>query len=131
MTNAVDDLHAYESSNLQRLFPGLAGPLSVGKAHPTFSGVFLSECASATETRGAFRTLVVRLEPGARMLPHQHATQLEQHFVLSGDGTVVQDGESRRYQPGSLRVIPKGQEHSVQAGKHGMLLLAIFSPAEG
>jgi quercetin dioxygenase-like cupin family protein len=97
--------------------------------HPTFAGVRLSERVAATETDGAFKTLVVRLEPGARMAAHRHAAQVEQHFVLGGEGVLTLNGGERPYRPGDLQVIARNAEHSVCAGASGMVILAVFSPA--
>lgn len=97
--------------------------------HPNFPGVRLSERVAAAETDGAFKTLVVRLERGALMVAHRHPNQVEQHFVLEGDGVLTLSGEDRRYRPGDLQVIPRNAEHSVRGGAGGMVLLALFSPA--
>jgi quercetin dioxygenase-like cupin family protein len=99
--------------------------------HPTFAGVRLCERVAARDTDGAFRTLIVRLAPGARMAAHRHRNQVEQHFVLSGDGAFTLDGVERSYRAGDLQVIAKNAEHSVRAGAGGMVILALFSPAGG
>jgi quercetin dioxygenase-like cupin family protein len=99
--------------------------------HPAFAGVSLSERVAASDTDGAFRTLVVRLAPGALMATHRHPTQVEQHLVLGGDGGFTLDGVERPYRAGDLQVIAKNAEHSVRAGAGGLVLLALFSPAGG
>lgn len=97
--------------------------------HPTFPGVRLFERVAASDTDGAFKTLVVRLDPGALMAAHRHPAQVEQHFVLGGDGVLRLGGEERRYRPGDLQIIARNAEHSVRAGADGMVILAVFSPA--
>ncbi len=99
--------------------------------HPTFAGVRLSERVAARDTDGAFRTLIVRLAPGALMAAHRHPTQIEQHVVLGGDGAFTLDGVECPYRAGDLQVIAKNAEHSVRAGAGGLVLLALFSPAGG
>jgi quercetin dioxygenase-like cupin family protein len=103
----------------------------VWTAHPTFAGVRLSERVAGRQTEGAFRTLVVRLEPDALMAAHRHPHQVEQHFVLCGVGAFTLEGVERPYRAGDLQIIPKNAEHSVRAGASGMVLLALFSPASG
>lgn len=97
--------------------------------HPTFAGVRLSERVAARDTEGAFKTLVVRLEPDALMAAHRYPGQIEQHFVFAGAGAFTLDGVERPYRAGDLQIIPKNAEHAVRAGATGMVLLALFSPA--
>ena len=97
--------------------------------HPTFAGVRLSQRVAADQTDGAIRTLVVRLAPGAEMAAHRHPAQVEQHFVLDGDGVLTLAGEQRPYRPGDLQIIARNAEHAVRAGADGMVILAVFSPA--
>jgi quercetin dioxygenase-like cupin family protein len=99
--------------------------------HPSFPGVRLSERVGPRDTDGAFKTLVVRLAPGASMAAHRHPNQVEQHFVLGGDGAFTLDGVERPYRAGDLQVIAKNAEHSVRAGAGGLVLLALLSPAGG
>ncbi len=98
--------------------------------HPSFAGVSLARLADEAATAGRFASFLVRLEPGAAMRPHRHATQVEQHLVLAGSGRLDLAGEVRDYRPGSLAVIAQGAEHGVVAGPRGMRLLAVFSPAQ-
>lgn len=97
--------------------------------HPAFAGVRLARLIGAGDSGGALSTLLVDLAPGARMEPHRHDHQTEQHLVLAGTGRVVIDGVEDGYLPGSLRVIGEGHEHSVVAGAEGLTLMAVFTPA--
>jgi quercetin dioxygenase-like cupin family protein len=97
--------------------------------HPAFAGVRLARLVATDDSGGALATLLVMLEPGARMAPHRHDHQTEQHLVLSGDGRVVVDGVEHGYAPGSLQVIREGLEHAVTAGADGLTLMAVFTPA--
>jgi quercetin dioxygenase-like cupin family protein len=92
-------------------------------------GVRLRRLVSAAESGRRFTTLLVSVDPQARMLAHRHESEFEQHLVLSGDGQMNLQGQIRDYRPGSLAVIPQVAEHSVAAGEHGVVLLALFSPA--
>lgn len=98
-------------------------------AHPTFAGVRLARLVAPADSDGALMTLLVSLAPHARMEPHRHDRQTEQHLVLAGRGRLMLEGAERLYEPGSLVVIGEGKEHSVVAGEDGMMLLATFTPA--
>ncbi|MDR3493162.1 MAG: cupin domain-containing protein [Ancalomicrobiaceae bacterium] len=98
-------------------------------SHPTFAGVRLARLVGPAESGGALTTLLVSLAPHARMEPHRHERQTEQHLVLAGHGRMtLQEGE-QDYEPGTLVVIAEGKEHSVAAAEDGMMLLAVFTPA--
>ncbi len=99
------------------------------RPHPTFPGVELKPLVTGKDSGGAFSTLMVRLAPGGTMLPHVHEGQTEQHLVLEGGGRMTLAGTDLDYAPGALVVIPKSMQHSVAAGKRGMVLMALFSPA--
>jgi len=98
-------------------------------AHPSFAGVMMKPLVKGATTGGAFSTLMVKLAPGARMLPHTHEGQVEQHLVLAGSGSADLAGKGVDYAPGALLIIPKATIHSVEAGADGMVIAALFSPA--
>lgn len=97
--------------------------------HPKFPGVRMKSLVTGKDNDGAFSTLLVKLEPGRTMLLHTHEKQTEQHLVLAGGGHMMLSGSNYAYYPGSLIVIPRNAEHSVVAGKDGMVLTALFCPA--
>lgn len=97
--------------------------------HPVFAGVELARLVGPADGGGTLATLLVSLAPGARMAPHRHDHQTEQHLVLAGSGRIVTETTERAYAPGSLFVIAENLEHSVIAGEDGMVLLAVFTPA--
>jgi quercetin dioxygenase-like cupin family protein len=105
--------------------PSRAGPFEL---HPAFKGVGLRHVVVGAATHGAFSSHLVRVDPGCALSPHRHPDQDEQHFVLKGAGRLVLDGATRDYVPGTIAVMPRGQEHAVTAGPEGILLLATFSP---
>lgn len=109
-----------------------AGPTQADQGwnpHPSFAGVRMKPLVKGEATGGAFSTFLVALEPGARMLPHTHDGQVEQHLVVAGGGTADLAGADVTYAPGALLVIPKATIHSVEAGADGMMIQALFSPA--
>lgn len=96
--------------------------------HPSFPGVRLRRLVTPEQSGGRFTTLLVSLAPRARMFPHRHESEIEQHLVLKGGGQITLLGQPIDYQPGVLAVIPQGAEHSVAAGEDGMTLQALFVP---
>lgn len=98
-------------------------------SHPSFAGVMMKPLVKGAATGGAFSTLMVKLAPGAKMLPHTHEGRVEQHLVLAGGGTADLAGKGVDYAPGALLIIPKATVHSVTAGADGMVVAALFSPA--
>ncbi|MBS1164499.1 MAG: Cupin 2, conserved barrel domain protein [Proteobacteria bacterium] len=99
-------------------------------AHPSFPGVELKSLVRGAATGGAFSTLMVRIAPGGAMLPHRHDGQVEQHFVVSGQGVVDLAGRAVDYAEGALLIIPRATEHSIRAGETGMTLMALHAAAE-
>ena len=78
---------------------------------------------------GAFSTLIVPIAPGGAMLPHKHEGQVEQHFVVAGEGVADLAGRRVDYAEGALMIIPPATLHSIRAGEAGMTLMALFAPA--
>jgi quercetin dioxygenase-like cupin family protein len=83
------------------------------RSHPKpewFSGpVFvqtLNEGATATE----IEILAVFFDPGARTIPHTHATDQLLHFI-EGEGIVATETDRRIYRAGGMAVIPAGEWH--------------------
>lgn len=110
-----------------RADPGVAG--EGWTAHPSFPGVELKPLIRGAATGGAFSTLMVRIAPGGAMLPHRHDGQVEQHFVVAGQGVAELAGRVVDYTEGALMIIPRATEHSIRAGEAGMTLMALFAPA--
>ncbi|MGZ8565542.1 MAG: cupin domain-containing protein [Actinomycetota bacterium] len=79
--------------------------------HPEwFSGpVRIQGLNDAAESPG-LEILAVFFDPGARTMPHTHATDQLLSF-LEGEGVVGTRGERRRYRPGGLAVIPANEWH--------------------
>jgi anti-sigma factor ChrR (cupin superfamily) len=67
-------------------------------------------------------TMMIRMEPGAKWIPHRHAGP-EQCFVVEGD---LYDGESTFY-AGDFQCAPPGSVHGAQSTENGCLLLIVSS----
>lgn len=94
--------------------------------HPEFAGVFLKPVLEAEATGGAFRALLVRVEPGRRLGLHTHPDDHELHEVIAGSGACLVEGNHIAYAPGCVALIPRGAAHEVAAGREGLCLFAKF-----
>ncbi|WP_238483729.1 cupin domain-containing protein [Anaerosporobacter faecicola] len=97
--------------------------------HPTFQGVELKHIVTAKDTEGAYSYHLVRIAPNCAIGNHIHATQLETHEVVGGEGICVNNGVNLTYQVGTISIMPAGVPHEVKAGKDGLYLFAKFFPA--
>jgi quercetin dioxygenase-like cupin family protein len=97
--------------------------------HPKFQGVALQHLITGTDTNGQFSCHLVCVDPGCTLGTHIHTNQWELHEVLQGNGLCMIGAERIDYAPGCMAAIPQGSEHSVQAGKDGLILLAKFCPS--
>ena len=70
-----------------------------------------------------------RLTPGPRA-PHRHPLSVEVIYVVEGQGTHWQEGETERVGPGDIVLVPRGVAHAtIPAGDDGMLLYCVFPVA--
>lgn len=61
-----------------------------------------------------FDFAIERLEPGATLCPyHDHATQWELFYVLSGTGSVRSNGELHHVTSGDVIIHPPGDAHQI------------------
>lgn len=97
--------------------------------HPNFKGVYLKHMIKGADTSGLFSSHLVKIDPDCCLEKHCHETQLELHEVIEGDGSCQLIEDTFNYHLGKMAVIPKGENHMVQAGKNGLTLLAKFFPA--
>jgi anti-sigma factor ChrR (cupin superfamily) len=67
-------------------------------------------------------TMLVRMEPGAKYVPHRHAAP-EQCFVLEGD---IRDGDDV-FRAGDFQVLGRGSLHGAQWTEEGCLVLIVSS----
>lgn len=97
--------------------------------HPKFKGVYLKNIIKSTDTGSLFSSHLVKIDPDCCLEKHCHENQMELHEVVEGDGVCYLIDNAVNYHPGKMAVIPKGENHMVQAGKNGLFLLAKFFPA--
>lgn len=72
----------------------------------------------------------IRHPPGTASLEHYHTEAEEVYVVISGQGGVRVDGETRTIGPGDVVVIVPGQRHKVwQEGEGDLVLLVTCAPA--
>lgn len=62
---------------------------------------------------GKNRILHGALVPGATIGLHTHDTSSEIIFILSGKGSVIEDGEKKELVPGMCHYCEKGHEHTL------------------
>jgi quercetin dioxygenase-like cupin family protein len=96
--------------------------------HPKFAGVSLRHLVTGKDTGGHLSLHHVRIDPGCSIGDHIHASQVEIHDVLEGEGTCTVAEKEIRYVPGVMGIMPADIIHRVVAGEQGLLLLATFSP---
>lgn len=67
-----------------------------------------------------------RLEPGSSIGLHKHEGNYEAIYILSGHGTVLQDGESLPVEPDECHYCEEGHEHSLMnTGNEDLVFFAI------
>lgn len=54
------------------------------------------------------------LPPGASIGDHDHVSETEYYLILSGNGTVVDDGAEKPVGPGDVVVTGNGARHSIR-----------------
>lgn len=62
---------------------------------------------------GKVRIMSGKLVPGASIGMHTHTTNCEILFVLTGEGTVIEDGEAHPIKAGQCTYCEKGHTHSL------------------
>ncbi len=68
----------------------------------------------------------LRLEPGSEIGVHQHQTDFELYYILSGTGTLNDHGEEKQVIAGDLVYTADGESHSLMnTGSEILELLAI------
>ena len=56
----------------------------------------------------------VTLNPGCSIGYHQHESETEYYFILSGTGTVNDDGKEGQINPGDSMITGNGASHSIK-----------------
>lgn len=78
---------------------------------------------------GPFSVHRFRMAPGARHPAIRHRRTTEFFFVVSGSMRAYLDGRRVRFKAGKFGWLPPGTAHAFSAGKDGVEVLAVFSPA--
>lgn len=74
---------------------------------------------------GTNRILQGRLVPGASIGEHKHEGNCEMIFILSGEGTIIDDGIPSPITAGQCTYCPEGHSHSlVNTGQQDLLFFA-------
>jgi mannose-6-phosphate isomerase-like protein (cupin superfamily) len=82
------------------------------EAFPNFKGGE-KELSAKMYFDGTHRVLHGELQSGASIGMHTHDTSSETIFILSGEGTVIENGESSAIAAGQCHYCPKGHTHSL------------------
>jgi len=94
-------------------------------------GAIVRELASPRNSLLTRHSLAeIRHPSGTASQEHYHTVAEEAYYVLSGQGGVRVDGETRAIKPGDVVVIVPGQRHKVwQEGAEDLVLLVTCVPA--
>ncbi|HEY7320380.1 MAG TPA: cupin domain-containing protein [Candidatus Binatia bacterium] len=76
------------------------------------------------EAAGGARTLLVRLQPGCKIVPHSHLAAV-QHYVLEGE----YETEGEIFRAGTYRLLPKDVDVGTISTQTGTTILMIYDPA--
>ena len=75
---------------------------------------------------GSVRIMRARLVPGASIGVHTHEDSSEVMYFLKGTATVICDGATELYSPGTCHYCPKGHTHTVRNdGEEALEMLGI------
>jgi len=97
--------------------------------HPTYKGVYLKHLIAGDDTENQLSYHIVKVDPNCVLETHLHDGKIEIHEVVAGGGTMFLDKKEINYTVGQICVIPANMQHSVIAGKDGLILFAKFTPA--
>lgn len=75
---------------------------------------------------GTHRILHGELQPGASIGMHTHDTSSETIFIISGEGTIIENGEASAITAGQCHYCPKGHTHSlINTGSETLVFHAV------
>lgn len=70
------------------------------------------------------------LPPGAAVIRHHHLQTEEVYYILSGEGEMVVENETRNVKSGDAIFIPRAKTHTLKnTGTEQMTLLLVCGPA--
>lgn len=81
----------------------------------TGKGVIMGYPVNIPDNDGAFvMTTRLDMEPGASIGYHTHSDNEEVYFIMSGEGTYTEDGESITVKAGDIMLCRKGHSHGLE-----------------
>ncbi|MCL2128838.1 MAG: cupin domain-containing protein [Treponema sp.] len=72
---------------------------------------YLLDAANEKNTR---MLAEITLEPGSSIGYHEHVSETEYYFIISGNGTVNDDGKEVKVNPGDAIITGNGASHSIK-----------------
>jgi hypothetical protein len=76
-----------------------------------------------SEAEGGARTLLVRLQPGGKIVPHSHLASV-QHYVLDGE----YETKGKIFGAGTYRLLPRDADVATITAQKGTIILMIYDP---
>jgi len=96
--------------------------------HPRFSGIQMKPLLMRADNSLA-NVSQVRVPPGCQVGLHNHATQVETIYLLTGQAVLTIAGSEAPLSAGCIVAIPPGAEHSLRnIGTDPIELIAFFTP---
>ncbi len=69
----------------------------------------------------------INLEKGCSIGSHTHTGETEYYYILSGNGTVVEDSGTKQVSPGDLVITGNGESHSIRnSGEETLRFIALI-----
>lgn len=95
--------------------------------NPKREGVY-GKVLSSEKENGRLSAHLNTIKPGGEIQPHTHEV-LEVMYVISGEGSALVNGESKKAEQGTIVVANVGSEHGfINTGASDLVLYCIFSP---
>jgi quercetin dioxygenase-like cupin family protein len=89
--------------------------------------VSILHLADGDKLSGARLFSEVSLEKGCSIGSHTHTGETEYYYILSGKGTVAEDGGIKQVLPGDLVVTGNGESHSIRnSGEETLRFIALI-----
>lgn len=89
--------------------------------------LFMADDPEIRETN--FSLHITEWDPGCKIDMHNHPTDMEAMYCMSGEGVAIVNGEKHAFIPGSLIVAPPGVDHYIEnTGTERLRVFCVFSP---
>jgi quercetin dioxygenase-like cupin family protein len=93
------------------------------ESHNLFPGDAELKILRSEAEGGGATTLLVRLQPGGKIVPHSHLGAV-QHYVLDGE----YETEGKTFTAGAYRLLPKNADVGTISTPTGATVLMIYDP---